>query len=289
MTIAALPWVSPARLVANMDGDIDRDRVNERAAELLVKVASELLMTGALDKPCILMLHGSVSGASLPNGLPVADLREPVIPLEELCDLGFEAIVASHIHVSQWAEDYGWQRVEGRELLDDHGGGPLVFYTGSPMPLNFGETGVAHGVWILDVDEATRAEFVPIESRPLFQFETELNDLPRADVGLDSLPEIGLAEVPEGAITKLRIRGTRAQLRRLDLTAVRRALLDEGAHTVKIETETIREDRARVDGVTEDLDPLEAFDAWAAANSVHPELAARVREQMVADLEAVGA
>jgi hypothetical protein len=54
---------------------------------------------------------------------------------------------------------------------------------------------------------------------------------------------------------------------------------------VKIDVDSVREQRARVDGVTDELDPLEAFDAWATANGV---VADGARERMEADLEQVG-
>jgi exonuclease SbcD len=131
--VACLPWVSPARLVASMNGNVDRDQVNEHAARLLVKVARDL-REAAGDKPAILLTHGSISGAALPNGLPVDQLREPILDLFELADLGFAAVIAAHIHKHQ--------------VLHDE---PLIAYVGSPMPLSFGETNDEHGVLLLDV------------------------------------------------------------------------------------------------------------------------------------------
>jgi exonuclease SbcD len=115
--VACLPWVSPARLVASMNGNVDRD-----------------LREAAGDKPAILLTHGSISGAALPNGLPVDQLREPILDLFELADLGFAAVIAAHIHKHQ--------------VLHDE---PLIAYVGSPMPLSFGETNDEHGVLLLDV------------------------------------------------------------------------------------------------------------------------------------------
>jgi DNA repair exonuclease SbcCD nuclease subunit len=269
--VACLPWVSPARLVASVGGDVDRDRVNACAAELLVQVAA--VLADPTIKPTVLMLHGSISGASLPTGISTDDLREPVIPVDDLLDLGYACVVAGHIHVPQWAgvgigpADGVWSVPESVLTPES-----FVVYTGSPMPLNFGETDSLHGLWILDVGgPETSAEFVPIESRPIVQIDVD---------DPDSWDDVA------GAIVKARVAGTRTELRNLDLAAIRSDLLESGAHTVKIETETIREDRARVAGVTEDLEPLEAFDAWAVANEID---APDAREQMQADLEAVGA
>lgn len=291
--IACLPWVSPARLVASMDGDVDRDRVNQRAAELLVRVAAEL--RGMSEGPMVLMLHGSLSGASLPTGISTDELREPVIPVGELLDLGFAAIVAGHIHRGQWTvgED-GWKEVLPassddlpHELATPL---PLALYTGSPLPQTFGERDTAHGCWILDVgDGLTRAEFVPIPSRPLQQTMFDIAGVP-VDEFVESVYDAAAWPEVEGAIVKVTFRCTQAQQRRLDLARLREAVLAAGAHTVKIDVETVREQRSRVDGVTGDLDPLEAFDAWAAVQEAgDTALLTAARDQFHHDLEAVGA
>jgi DNA repair exonuclease SbcCD nuclease subunit len=288
VVVACLPWVSPARLVASMNGDVDRDQVNEHAARLLVKVADGLVDPRIKPTATVLLLHGSISGASLPTGISTDDLREPVIDVHLLDELGFEAFIASHIHVPQlFDRDQGWK--EPGAAVSSMAG----FYTGSPMPLNFGETGVPHGCWILDVDgNGTRAEFVPIESRPLASIEWDYTDEAQARwldtaVGHPSLIDPALIS---DAIVKLRIRATSAGQRRLDLSGVRRSLLEAGAHTVKIEVDTVREQRSRVEGVTDELDPLEAFDAWAAASDLVDTVSTTsAREQMEADLEQVGA
>jgi hypothetical protein len=66
----------------------------------------------------------------------------------------------------------------------------------------------------------------------------------------------------DGALVKVHYRATRDQARRINHHALTTALVDAGAAAVKIVHEPVREDRARVEGVTEDLGPLEALDAW---------------------------
>lgn len=286
ISVTCMPWVSPARLVASMDGDVDRDRVNARAAELLVKVAA-----GLMDplKPTVLLMHGSLSGASLPTGISTDDLREPVIPVEELLDLGYAAIVAAHIHVPQIYTETPSATFWSQPPSIDYYDHPVVLYTGSPMPLNFGETNVRHGVWILDVDEkGTCAEFVPINSRPLQHTIFDIAGVP-VDEFLDSICEPSAWPGVDEAIVKVSVRCTAAQQRRLDLARLREAVLAAGAHTVKIDVETVREQRSRVESVTGELSPLDAFDAWASANPIDPELATALRDQFQADLETVGA
>ena len=88
-----------------------------------------------VNGPRILVGHWSISGASTPSGIPTDQFREPVIPLAELEQIGFDAVVFGHIHKPQTL-----QGISSRP----------IFYVGSPMALNFGETGSEHGAWLLD-------------------------------------------------------------------------------------------------------------------------------------------
>jgi exonuclease SbcD len=154
LAIVTLPWTPPSRLVAARNGG-DRDVVNREVSELLLETARGLRAQVPAHLPAILLLHWSVSGASLPSGLPVDGLREPVIPALELDEIGFDAFVCGHIHKAQV--------LVAREENGSHAA--AAFYVGSPMPLNFGEAQVGHGVWMLDTDTWV-SEFTPIESRP---------------------------------------------------------------------------------------------------------------------------
>jgi exonuclease SbcD len=163
--VATLPWAPISRLVAAQGGG-DRDAINDQAATLLLTTARGL-RAQITDGPAVLMLHWSVSGASLPTGLPTDLLAEPVLELGALEALGFDAVVMGHIH--------------RRQVLDDEG---RIFYVGSPMPLNFGEASCNHGVWLLDIDEAIRprrvhADVIPIESRRFLTIDIDLVDDPR--------------------------------------------------------------------------------------------------------------
>ena len=130
--IACLPWAQASRLV---DLEDDRDRVHERLAEGLLEIARGLYAAMEVDGPKILVGHWSISGASTPSGIPTDQFQEPVIPLAELEQIGFDAIVFGHIHKPQTL-----QGISSRP----------IFYVGSPMALNFGETGSEHGAWLLD-------------------------------------------------------------------------------------------------------------------------------------------
>ena len=136
-SVATLPWTPFSRLVAEGGS---RDDVHERAAQLLEDHAL------GLDAD-ILLLHWSVAGSSLPNGLPVDQLRETVLEIGSLLD-SFAAIVCGHIHKPQTI-DREW-----------------AFYVGSPLPLNFGEESTPHGFWIVG-DPIDRPTFLEL-SGPRF-------------------------------------------------------------------------------------------------------------------------
>lgn len=272
--VATLPWVHPGKLIARNGGDVSRDEINDGVAQLLVEIASrgkdgcEHVAPGL---PHILLGHWSVTGAALPNGLPVADLREPVIPIAELDQLGFGHIVLGHIHRAQEVGERG-------------------FYVGSPMPLNFGEDTDprAHGVYILDTGEtesidAYAAEFVPIESRPLVTIDYDItgNGVESNDL------EVYLDGQLEGGIVRLRYRATQEQQRRIDIGELRATLFTAGAHSVKVVPDIVRADRARVEGVDENLTTLDALGLYIEANAIDPELADAMRDHTTRYLEAV--
>lgn len=260
-----LPWVHPGRLVAARNGG-DRDQVNEDVADLLLDIAARGLVDCArLGGPTILLGHWSVSGTSLPSGLPVDQLREPVIPADALEDLGFDHIVMGHIHRAQGFAGHG-------------------FYVGSPMPLNFGEDPdpFAHGVSIIHTDETEdidfyAAEFRPIESPRFVTIDLESEEAV-VDWGLrDSIARAGVdSELLDDAIVRVRMKVDRDQLQRADLQGIRETL-GQVARSVKIVTEVVREQRGRVQGLDEGVDELAALDLYIDANHVDGELADRMR------------
>ncbi len=258
--VATLPWVSPARLVAARNGG-DRDQVNADAAELLVEIAQRLradcdqLAPGA---PTILCGHWSVSGASLPNGLPVDMLREPVIPAEELAAIGYDAIVLGHIHKSQDLRDGRFSKRQTQSPF---------FYVGSPMPLNFGEAETGHGAWIIEPPDPRAFVWCPITSRAFMTHDLDLT----TDEGIVALAD--LEPIPDGAVVRVRYRASQTQQREFDTGAWRRELLAQGAAVVKIEADIVREDRARIEGVSapDDLDEREWMSRWLDVANVPSE------------------
>lgn len=262
VAVCTLPSVPVSRLVATVGGG-DRGEVNELAARLLVEAAAGLRAQVPDGWPCVLVAHWSISGAALPSGLPVADLHEPVLDGDALADLGFDAVVAGHIHRAQ--------PLAGR----------CAFYCGSPMTHDFGEAGCEHGVWIFDLEELAGGsedppEFVPLADR---RFVTVAVDVAAAamDAGNSSLDETDLVaaaiteQLPlDDAVVRVTYAATEEQHRRVDHQALLGFLGEAGVHRVYggLHWQPVRASRARVEGVDETLDPSEAVSLWVAANDV---------------------
>ena len=262
VALAMLPWAPVSRIVAAQDGG-DRDEVNQLAADLLLEVARGLAARCADEHPGLptfLMTHFSISGAALPSGLSIDMAREPILPLEDLEQLGFEVIVAGHIHRPQMMES----RIGGAM-------GP-IFYCGSPAPLSFGEPG-DHGFWVLE-EKSTHfaAEFVPLASRPFITIDVEAeavlwasdeddcHDAVEHLVGIDDLTD---------AFVKLRYAATEDEARRIDQGRVRQHIVDAGAYRVFIEPSVERAHRERgavLDDAGTRVDQLAAYLAAIGTN-----------------------
>lgn len=136
VAVVTLPNVPVSRLVA-MRGGGDRDEINDYAAALLIEIAAELRAQVPAGWPSLLLAHWSIAGASLPNGLPAAAVTEPLLPLDSIISLGFDAAIFGHLHIYQ--------------VLSEQ---PFVAYPGSPMVMDFGESHYDHGALILDLADA---------------------------------------------------------------------------------------------------------------------------------------
>lgn len=279
VTVCCLPWTPVSRLVAQRGGG-DRDGLAQEAAQMLLSIARDL-HAQALDGYTVLLTHWSISGAFTPTGAATDEFREVVLPLEEVEALGFDAVVAGHIHLPA---------IVGDARLGMGVVGQPVLYVGSPFPVDFGEGDSLHGVWILDTEAAEPATFFPVDSRPFVTIDVDLvaeaqagSEL-QAAVDEGSLKEswapsgwseqktvlvaIGQHRV-EDAVVRLRYTATEEQARHVDHAAVTAALLDAGAHRVyAIQPTILRQNRVRVEGLDEDLDPMQAVGMWTAAEGL---------------------
>ncbi|HXJ62762.1 MAG TPA: metallophosphoesterase, partial [Actinomycetota bacterium] len=206
--VGCLPWAPINRYIATRNG-ASRDAVHAEVAELLLTIAKDLHAKGAN----ILLGHWALSGTSLPSGLPVDLANEPILDTEALADIGFDAIVMGHIHKPQTFAD---------------GAG---FYVGSPLPLNHGEAGYEHGVWIFDTEDGP--QFHPLESRRFITVDWDEDEAKTAPDFTD-------------AIVRIKATWTEEAARRVNVSQWRQGFLDAGAWRVSIEPTIVREQQTRI-------------------------------------------
>lgn len=260
VNVCTLPSTPVSRIVAASE-TTDRTRIYEAAAEMLISVAAGLRSSEIIrpDCPTILLLHWSIAGAALPSGLPVDDLREPILPIYELKALGYDMVIAGHIHAPQLL------RVE-----------PWIGYCGSPMIQSFGEAGTDHGVWLIDPDSLDPPEYVSLDGRRFVTIDCDLTDPEMGSdpfIDNDETDAIAAAIAEQLPLTdtvvRLRYRATDAQHRRIDLAALKGFVLEAGAHRLyQVAPEIVRDVRARAEGVDETLAPMTALDAYVESQAM---------------------
>ncbi len=255
LVVACVPWASVNRLRAHLNGQAeDADLM---AAQLVLRIMAGLRAEASRDYPgvpCYLTSHFACSGWKTPTGKFTDELKDVVLPLDELEALGFDAVLRGHVHVPGVVNGAGCGR-------------PPVISLGSPGCLNHGEGSVPHGVWILGGEAP---EFRPIEHRPFltldytFWTEPEVFDCEDWHVGFGlSLPNV------DGAIVRLRYECTAEQARRIDRSKLLKALHDAGAREVTVEATVERQTRARVEGMSLSLSPGEALDLYLSEQGIN--------------------
>ncbi len=298
LDVCTLPWVSPARLLAMSNGEVNHEKAASAMTPMLVNIAERLYLISRRETPVVLLAHWFIDNTSLPTGLPVDQMHEPVLPWADLDAIGYDAIIAGHNHHGQQIS---------QPLIDS----TLGIVVGSPQPLNHGEAGYEHGCWIVDVPAlaepvarvgsssgaptsageravtqrgpvpgSASAEFVPIESKRFVTLDLDPEDLGGDAYNLHGAD--GLEPVLEGDIIRVRYRGTESQAQFIDHESLRRSVMSAGASRVTIEPQIIRKERARAEHISEQLSPVDALAAYCDANDVDPDRAlamlARLKE-----------
>jgi exonuclease SbcD len=249
LDVCTLPWAPTSQLVANRNGE--REGVNEEAADKLVEIAAGL--RAQCSRPAILLCHWWLSGATTATGHG-GIINEPVLPVDALAGLGFDAVFSGHVHA--------------RQVLHHE---PDVMHIGPPSRTNFSEEVLTPGV-ILSDDGLW--EFREIPDRPFVTMDADY-------LGINVAIQLGF-RVPyyrdvTDAIVRVRYTATPEQARRVDEHAIRAALLDAGAHkVVSITAEVTSGDRARIPTLTTDLADDEALRLWLDRRGVEEGLDERV-------------
>lgn len=259
--VCLLPWVPIHRLDLMLEQRlgrrVDRSELFKLAAEMLVEIAKDLVKVDAPRK--VLGLHWSVSQTVLPSGLDVGTLHDVVLPMDDLLALGFDAIVAAHIH---------------RPGLY----GDRFAYVGPPLPLDHGRADGDHGVWIVDTTGTpARFELVPIESPPFVTWD--LDDGEVDGLADDVMPPVVNPEFLVGGYVRIRYEATEEQARRIDKGALRSYVEAHGWTRCDVEDTVARAHRERGAAIDETASRVEQLGAYMAAADVDETLAAEVLER----------
>lgn len=249
VNVVTLPWVHPGSLIAHLNGAVDHDAVNKSVSGMLVAIAGQLRAQADAAFPTVLLAHWAISGSALPTGLPVDEMREPILPWAELDALGFHVVIGGHIH-------------EAQQISDPRIDSTLGIVLGSPQQLNFGEHG-EHGCWIIDLAGTPSADFVPIDSPRFVTLDYDMN-------------AVSLTDLRPGDYTRVRFTATEDEAKQVDQDAIRRELAAAGAASVRIEPQIIRTARSRAEGISEQLSQVEALLQWCEANDVDAEMRERI-------------
>lgn len=250
VVFACLPWTPMSVLVAQEGRSAD---LRETATELLVRSMQHLALQAASNFPeqiPILLAHWSVSGSSLPNGLPVDQLSEVVLPWIDIDTLGWKVVALGHIHKPQ-------------VFPDGFDAKTPIFYCGSACAKDLGEIHYPHGVWIYDTEDDL-LRFEAIEDRPFISYDYSVEEA-MSIVGADGMPEFPFQD----AVVRIRWRQGDDPTR-MDEAAVRKAAHELGAHKVFIkEIDKPTASRARLtETIADDVTPADALSLWVAQTDV---------------------
>lgn len=247
MHIACLPWPNKQLLLASEENrNLEPGALNLLVRERMMDVARGLAAQRIEGVPTILAGHFSVdmAEAGAQNRLMMLG-GEWTLNLHELAALGFDAILLGHIHKPQM-------------LHSD----PPVAYSGSPEACTFGEEGEAKLYHLVEIsDQGVLVEPIATPYRRL--------------VTIDAGDQDAVAEIPDGAIVRLRLPQAMADQQR-DLV---RALEAAGAFEVRVEVERAETVRRREAAVSHEMPLDEAIRAWLKQK---PELEA-LADELIAE------
>lgn len=206
----------------------------------------------------LLIAHWAIAGGSLPSGLPLLELAEPMLDPYAL-QTHFDLVLAGHIHKRQ-------------EVI------PVVWHIGPLNRTSFGEKDVETGFWRV---EPNASAFVHVPDRPFISLEFDERDA--TDPTTELIRDVEAYGDFEGAIVRIAYRQTAEQV--VDQRAVREHLLGLGAHHIDALSPLIeRQQSVRSQGLTEQSDPREAWDRWAegqpGSDDVHIEARERAHERI---------
>jgi len=249
LNLAVLPGFSKSWL-ANTDDvkglpPVEQHRI--MAAKLADIIRGFAVELAGSRGPKLLLGHVSVDGCVASSDQSIRMLSEPVLAQADFPDV-FTAVCLGHIHRPQVLQEEG----------------PWIGYSGSWLRMTWGEEGDDRGFWVLDLDDETGvlngAEFVEL---PAARLRTVEFDVCEAIGSSAEIQKIAVDGDFSNTIVRVRIRATETQAKTINAAAIRESVLAAGAlHYAGLVLETERASRARVDGVTQELEPLKAIELY---------------------------
>lgn len=219
-------------------------------SENLMVLAEQLADDGART----LIAHWAIAGASVPTGLPVLDLPEPLIDPHRLAEL-FDVTIAGHIHKRQ-------------EIV------PSVWHAGALCWRDSAEAQLACGAWQVEgplaPDETLNglpgvaaASWFAVPDTPFAVIDVDVRTLGAGDATSGVL-EISSEVDVEQAIVRVLVHRTADQT--IDVARIRQSLEAEDVRLIeRIDEIADRPVSTRSQGVSEASDPADAFRVWMDA------------------------
>jgi DNA repair exonuclease SbcCD nuclease subunit len=147
--------------------------------------------------------------------------------------------------------------VHKAQKLNDN---PPVLYVGSPERQDFGERAEKKGFTLLTAtEEKLEYKFVPLDIRPMIQFDLEYSNL---EAWLND--NLGLQPSTTDALVKVKITCDRDEYSKIDEKAIKEHLKE--AKTVTIEYDIVKKARVRSKKIKESSSPVKAFETYAKLN-----------------------
>lgn len=243
VVLAFMPWAHPGPLRAAREGAT----ALEQAAAMLEIAQGLRIQCRAMypDAEPVLVTHYALTGFSTPTGVATGELvGEPVLDSYGLAAQGWSYVFAGHIHRAD-------------EMTID--GATVLVSIGSPWIQDFSEAEERHGFWLLDSEGDLERYDLP--GRRFVTISGAVAE--ESDVALLSADE----DVRD-AVVRVRLLCSEDVAGRISLAALKRDLYELGAHKVfAIQLDVERNARARVEGMSEETEPLESLRAWLTATS----------------------
>lgn len=238
--VAVLPWAKPSGLITEAEGAGD---LTARTSAALVAIVRGLTTQVDPSRPAILIGHWAIAGCQTSSGMTISG-GEAALPLGELQAGPWRAVIMGHIHKPQVFP-----------------GSPVVLHTGAMERVDFGEEDDPRGCYIVDTDTA-EATWHALPVRRFWTWNLHPTEVDALAAG-EKYALYDQTIFARDAICRIRYRCTEEQAQRIDQGRLREVLEGFGAyHVAGVVQETVRADRTRAQGLSEETSPLTALDAW---------------------------